>query len=208
MEVTAIIPALNEEERIANVLDAVKKSGLVDRIIVVDDGSGDRTAEVAEEMDVEVIRNDKNIGKGGALCKGLKNCTSDVILFVDADLCGLEPKDIDALLRPVISDKYDMSVGIFSNGRLTTDLAQRVAPFLSGQRAIKRNILNDISGLEISRYGAEVAINRYVKKNRVRIKEVILEHVSHVMKEEKMGLIRGFAERLKMYWDIVKALKD
>jgi glycosyltransferase involved in cell wall biosynthesis len=208
MEVTAIIPALNEEERIANVLDAVKKSGLVDRIIVVDDGSGDRTAEVAEEMDVEVIRNDKNIGKGGALCKGLKNCTSDVILFVDADLCGLEPKDIDALLRPVISDKYDMSVGIFSNGRLTTDLAQRVAPFLSGQRAIKRNILNDISGLEISRYGAEVAINRYVKKNRVRIKEVTLEHVSHVMKEEKMGLIRGFAERLKMYWDIVKALKD
>jgi len=208
MEVAAIIPALNEEERIANVLDAVKKSALVDRIIVVDDGSEDRTAEVAEDMGVEVIRNDKNIGKGGALCKGLKNCTSDVILFMDADLCGLEPKDIDALLGPVISDKYDMSIGIFSNGRLTTDLAQRVAPFLSGQRAIKRKILNDISGLEITRYGAEVAINRYVKKNSVRIKEVTLEHVSHVMKEEKMGLIRGFTERLKMYWDIVKALKN
>jgi glycosyltransferase involved in cell wall biosynthesis len=207
MEVTAIIPAFNEEERIANVLEAVKASSLVNRIIVVDDGSEDRTAEVAEKMDVMVIKNDKNMGKGGALCKGLRNCTSEVILFLDADLCGLEPKDIDAMLIPVISGNYDMTIGIFANGRLTTDLAQKVAPFLSGQRAIKRKILNDISGLEISRYGAEVALTRYVKKNEVRLKEVTLEHVSHIMKEEKLGIIRGFTERLKMYWDIVKALR-
>jgi len=99
-----------------------------------------------------------------------------------------------------------MTVGIFSNGRLATDLAQKVAPFLSGQRAIKRQLLLDIDGLEISRYGVEVALTRYVKKHNIRIKEIQLEDVSHVMKEEKLGIIRGFAERLKMYRDIVKVL--
>ena len=206
MRVTAIIPAYNEEERIGTVLEAVKKSSLVDDIIVVDDGSEDKTAEVAFNLGVKVIINDKNLGKGGALCRGLRNCQSEVILFLDADLCGLETKDVDHLLEPVLSGDYDMTIGIFANGRLTTELAQKVAPFLSGQRAIKRQILNDISGLEISRYGVEAALTRYVKKNNVRIKEVQLVDVSHVMKEEKLGIIRGLAERLKMYRDIVKAM--
>jgi len=206
MRVTAIIPAYNEEERISTVLEAVKKSKRVDEIIVVDDGSEDKTAEVALNTGVKVIVNDKNLGKGGALCKGLRNCQSEVILFLDADLCGFETEDADHLLEPVISGDYDMTIGIFANGRLTTDLAQKVAPFLSGQRAIRRQILNDISGLEISRYGVEIALTRYVKKNNVRLKEVELVDVSHVMKEEKRGIIRGFAERLKMYRDIVKVM--
>lgn len=208
MKATAVIPAYNEEERIGKVLEAVKKSELVDGIIVVDDGSTDRTAEVAEKMGVTVIKNDENMGKGGALCRGFKNCDSEVILFLDADLVGLQPDQVDALVRPVKNGECEMTLGIFSNGRLSTDLAQKVAPFLSGQRAIKREVLENISGLEISRYGVEVALTRYVQKNNVNIKEVLLKDVSHVMKEEKLGLIKGFAERIKMYWDIVKALRD
>lgn len=206
MEVTVIIPAYNEEERIGTVLNAIKKSDLVDEIIVVDDGSDDKTAEVALAAGVKVIINDKNLGKGGALCKGLRNCRSEIILFLDADLCGFKTEDVRNLLKPVLSEGYDMTVGLFTNGRLTTDLAQKVAPFLSGQRAIKRQLLNEISGLEISRYGVEMALTRYVRKHSIRIKEVQLEDVSHVMKEEKRGIIRGFAERLKMYGDIVKAI--
>ncbi len=206
MEVTAIIPAYNEEERIPSVLEAVKKSSLVDEIIVVDDGSEDNTAKIAQELGVKVIINDKNLGKGGALCKGLRNCQSKVILFLDADLYGFEPRDVNNLLEPVLSGDYDMAIGIFANGRLTTDIAQKVAPFLSGQRAIRRGLLKEINGLEVSRYGVEVALTRYVKKNNIRIKEVQLKHVSHAMKEEKRGIIRGLAERLKMYGDIVKVM--
>jgi glycosyltransferase involved in cell wall biosynthesis len=206
MRVTAIIPAYNEEERIGTVLEAVKSSKLVDEIIVVDDGSEDNTAEAAKKLGVRVIVNDENLGKGGALCRGLEDCQADIILFLDADLCGLKTEDVDHLLLPVISGEWDMTIGVFSNGRLTTDLAQKVAPFLSGQRAIKRQVLEGISGLEISRYGVEVALTRYVKKNNIRLKEVHLENVSHVMKEEKLGIIRGFAERLRMYRDIVKVL--
>jgi glycosyltransferase involved in cell wall biosynthesis len=206
MSVTVIIPAYNEEERIGIVLDAVKKARLVDDILVVDDGSTDGTAEVAEAMGVKVIRNDQNMGKGGAIYKGFKNCQSEVFLFLDADLFGLQPEQVDQLIEPVLYDDWDMTVGIFTSGRLTTDLAQKVAPFLSGQRAIRRSLLEKINGLELTRYGAEIALTRYVHKNHVKIKEVELKDVSHVMKEEKLGLVRGFAERMKMYRDIVRAL--
>ena len=113
MKTTAIIPAYNEEQRIGEVLEAVKNSRLVDEIIVVDDGSVDKTAEVAKRMGVKVIINDKNLGKGGALCRGLKDCQSDVILFLDADLCGFKPEDADRLLQPVLSGEWDMTIGIF-----------------------------------------------------------------------------------------------
>lgn len=207
MRVTAIIPAYNEEERIGKVLEAVKEAELVDHIVVIDDGSRDNTAQVAINMGVEVIKNSENMGKGGALYKGVRNCFSEIILFIDADLVGLKPEHVDDLVRPVLSGDWDMTVGIFANGRFATDLAQKVAPFLSGQRAIRREILEGISGIEISRYGVEVALTKYVHRHHVRIKEVVLKDVSHVMKEEKMGFVRGFTERLRMYWDIVKALK-
>jgi len=208
MEVTAVIPAYNEEGRIGNVLEAVKKSNKVDYIIVIDDGSEDRTAQVVQSMGINVIRNSENMGKGGALYKGFRDSHSEVILFLDADLVGLKPEHVDLLVTPVIMGECDMTVGVFENGRLATDIAQKVAPFLSGQRAIRREILKKINCLEISRYGAEVALTRYVYKNNIRLKEVVLEDVSHVMKEEKLGFFRGFKERLRMYWDIVKALRD
>ncbi len=208
MEVTAVIPAYNEEERIGKVLEAVKASSKVNRIIVIDDGSDDRTAQTAQDMGAEVIKNNHNMGKGGALHKGFRECTSEIILFLDADLIGLKSVHVDQLIEPVLAGECDMSVGIFENGRFATDLAQKVAPFLSGQRAIRREILMDVSGLEISRYGVETALTRYVHKNNIKIKEVLLPDVSHVMKEEKLGFVRGFAERLRMYWDIVRALRS
>lgn len=208
MEVTAVIPAYNEEKRIGCVLEAVKKSSKVDHIIVIDDGSDDLTAQVAQNIGVKVIKNSKNMGKGGALYKGFKDCSSEIILFLDADLIGLKSDQVDALVVPVINGECDMTIGIFENGRFATDLAQKVAPFLSGQRAIKRQILINICGFEISRYGVEVALTRYVHRNNVKIKEVVLKDVSHIMKEEKLGFFKGFAERLRMYWDIVRALRN
>jgi len=75
---------------------------------------------------------------------------------------------------------------------------------LSGQRAIKRQFLENIEEMEISRFGVEIALNRHAEKNKLRVVNVPLENMSHVMKEEKLGLIRGFYARLKMYFDILK----
>ena len=145
-----------------------------------------------------------NRGKGGAVKVGLDHCHAEVLLILDADLIGLSEDHINSLLQPVINHQVAMSIGIFEKGRITTDLAQKVAPFLSGQRALQRSLLENISGLDLSRFGIEVALHQYVEENGIEVLQVQLPDLSHVMKEEKLGLSKGLQARAKMYWDILK----
>ena len=87
--VAAVIPAYNEEKNIADVLKALLKSPELDEIIVVDDGSKDKTAEISEKLGVKVIRLSGNQGKGRAMQEGLKATQAEIIVFFDADLLGL-----------------------------------------------------------------------------------------------------------------------
>lgn len=206
MEVSAIIPAYNEEKTVAEVILPLKETPAVKEIIVVSDGSTDATAKVSQECGAKVIASEVNLGKGGAMMLGMKHASKDVILFLDADLIGLTPQHIEELLAPVLEGKVEMSVGIFEHGRLATDLAQLVAPFLSGQRAVTKELLLRIDNLELTRFGVEVALTKYVADNEIEIAEVILEDLSHVTKEEKLGLWKGLQARMKMYWEIAKSL--
>ena len=208
MNVTAIIPAYNEEQTIANVIESVKLVEKIQKIIVVSDGSTDRTAEIARECGADVIELSENIGKGGAIKAGINECGTEVILFLDADLIGLTKMHVSDLIEPVVNNEADMTIGIFKNGRMVTDLAQKVTPYLSGQRAIKKSIIDKIPNIDITRYGVEVALTKYVDKSSVRVQEVDLPDMTHVTKEEKLGLIKGVQARLKMYWDIIKILSN
>lgn len=204
--VTVVIPAYNEEKTIGEVISVVKKVDLVDYIIVVSDGSCDSTAEIAKSFNVDVVELAENLGKGGALKRGVDKSSSDTIIFLDADLVGLRPEHIKSLLIPVLREEVDMTIGIFDNGRSITDLAQRVTPYLSGQRAVKKYIIDNILDFDSCRYGVEVAITKYALNNNIRTKEVVLDNLTHIMKEEKLGVVKGFAQRLKMYWDIAKII--
>lgn len=208
MNVTAIIPAYNEEQTIANVVRCVANVEKIKKIIVVSDGSTDNTAEIARECGADVIELSENVGKGGAIKAGVNECGTEIILFLDADLIGLTEKHVTDLIDPVISNEADMTVGIFKNGRMVTDLAQKVTPYLSGQRAIKKSIIDRIPNIDITRYGVEVALTKYVDRFSIRVKEVDLPDMTHVTKEEKLGIIKGVQARLKMYWDIVKILSS
>jgi polyisoprenyl-phosphate glycosyltransferase len=75
---------------------------------------------------------------------------------------------------------------------------------LSGQRAVRRSLLEQISDMDIARFGVEVALTRQIETKGIRVKEVMLPDMSHVMKEEKLGIVKGLAARIKMYWEIVK----
>jgi len=207
MRVAAIIPAYNEGPRIASVLDVVRASPLVDEIIVVDDGSDDDTAEVARAHGANVIRLGENTGKGGAVARGLEATLGDVILFLDADLIGLTVDHVNALIEPVCSGEADMTIGIFGNGRTATDLAQALTPWLSGQRAIKRSVLEGLE-LDISRFGVEAVLTRHAKESGLKAVDVKLPRLTHVMKEEKMGTVKGMASRARMYWEVLKSIVD
>gem|GEM_PF-403021 len=204
LRTVAVIPAFNEEKTLGDVIAVVRDVPAVDRIFVISDGSTDRTAAIARERGATCIELVENVGKGGALKAGIDQADADVYLFLDADLIGLTATHVRALLQPVLQGHAQMSLGILEKGRVATDLAHAVAPYLSGQRAVTRQVLQGLSGMETSRYGIEVAINRHLKKHRVEVCTVSMENLTHRTKEEKLGLLRGFVARLKMYWEIVK----
>lgn len=207
MKVAAIVPAYNEEKTVGGVIETLLSCAAIHEIIVVSDGSSDSTAEVAKSYPIRVIDLQANLGKGGAMKAGAEQTKCDILLFIDADLVGLSPKHIDALLEPVLSGTTIMSIGVFSEGRPSTDLAQKLAPSLSGQRAIKRELFEKVPRLEESRYGVEVALTRFAEQQGIEIVAVPLPALSQVIKEEKLGFVQGTRARIKMYWDIIKSIK-
>lgn len=206
MKITCIIPAYNEEKTIGNVIRCLKNLEYINDIIVVSDGSVDDTASISRSLGARTIELKKNRGKGAALVTGLENSDGDILLFLDADLIGLNKRHIEELLLPVLKGETDMTIGIFNNGRFVTDMAQKVAPYLSGQRALKRSIIENIDMLDMTRYGIEVAITKLAGRKHYRLTPVKLGNLTHIMKEEKLGFRKGFTERMKMYWQIIRCM--
>lgn len=205
MKVAAIVPAYNEEARIAAVLRTLTGSAAVGEVIVVNDGSTDGTAQAAQAIPgVQVVTLPRNKGKGGAMREGATRTQADVLLFFDADLVGLTPRHVQDLLAPVCSGEATMSMGIFKGGRLWTDMAQFFAPAITGQRAIRRDVFLHIPDLESVGYGIELAINDYVHSQGLIRRDITLRGVTHPMKEEKLGWARGAASRSRMYWQMLQ----
>ncbi len=205
--VAVIIPAYNEAQRIGTVLRAVTRSKLADEVVVVSDGSEDATARLASGFPgVRVVELPFNRGKGGAMAAGVANTRADIVAFVDADLCGLRPEHIDLIIRPVLEGTCDMCIGVFRGGKFWSDSAQRVAPYISGQRAMKRALFEQIPYIGELRLGVEVAINTNAKRTRSRVSRVVLRGVSNTSKERKLGLVRGAAARARMWAEIGRAV--
>lgn len=204
--VAVIVPAFNEEANISNVLSVLKQVPMVDEIVVVNDGSTDRTSEVARAHGVTVVDMHENQGKGAAMKAGAEVARADILLFLDADLIGLTPAHVKELLEPVVSGETDATVGIFEGGRPSTDWAQALAPFLSGQRAIRRQLLTGVDNIDGAGYGVELHLHRQLKRMGKAPREVVLKDVSQVIKEEKLGLVKGFAARMRMYWEIIREI--
>lgn len=204
--VVVIVPAYNEEETIESVVQVLIGHPLVDDVVVVSDGSTDGTADTARLAGARVVELPENLGKGAAMQAGISVSSADVVLFLDADLIGLRSEHVENMLLPVLGGETQMSIGVFDGGRPSTDLAQAIAPFLSGQRAVQRKLLSDLDDLGESGYGVEVALTRYMRRHNGQVAEVVLRDLTHRLKEEKRGLIKGFAARMKMYWEIVKYL--
>jgi len=109
-ELSIVMPAKNEAVGLAKVLPLLLELYPDDEIIVVDDGSDDDTAKIAESMkNVRCIRHPVSIGNGGAIKTGARSATGDIVVFMDAD-GQHNPRDIVKLLD-MIHQGYDMAVG-------------------------------------------------------------------------------------------------
>ncbi len=176
--IAVIIPARDESGTVGGVLDAVLGDGdLLDEVVVVDDHSSDDTATVARRHGARVVANDDRPGKGAALCAGVAATTSDLLVFLDADVRNTSDEYVARLVQPLLEHDetvlvkgyyerplHDMPTG---GGRVTELTARPILSLLfpglgeirqplAGETALRRRIFDDVA-LDLD-YGVEIAL--------------------------------------------------
>ncbi|MCU1451544.1 MAG: hypothetical protein JWP02_3714 [Acidimicrobiales bacterium] len=213
--VVALVAAHNEGTTVGPTVAALLGLAEVDRVLVVDDGSRDDTADEARAAGATVLRLPRNVGKGAAVTAGIEATPdADVYLLVDADV-GTSAAAARSLLQPVLSRDADMTVGLLpAAGRrggfgLVRDLSGagtaravgwRPTSPLSGQRAVRAELLRR---LELApRFGLETALNVDAVRAGGRVVEVpvVMEH-RHTGRGPA-----GFAHRAAQGADVARAL--
>ena len=113
-DLSVLIPVYNEERTLERLLDAVEERPEVSELVIVDDGSTDRTSEILSGRDfkvpVQVIRHERNRGKGAALRTAIAAATGDVALVQDADL-EYDPAEFPLLLAPIERGRAEVVYG-------------------------------------------------------------------------------------------------
>lgn len=206
-KVSAIVPAFNEEARVANVLKVLLSSKYLDEVVLVDDGSTDNTAKIGKQFGAKVILLPENMGKARAMREGLKSTDADVIVFFDADLVGLKETHIISLLKPVIEGRAVMCVGIRDRWWGLPKIMYKIFPVffaIAGERSIKREVLHFIPEKFVLNMTDGIVMNYYCKINRLPVEFVYLPGLDIVIKEKKRGMVYGLAERLKMIIEFIK----
>ncbi|HSV74395.1 MAG TPA: glycosyltransferase family 2 protein [Chthonomonadales bacterium] len=182
----AVVPALNEEPRIARTIRALRAVGGISEVVAVDDGSTDATAREAEAAGARVVRLQRNAGKGAALTAGAGETHADVLLFIDADLEDTAAQ-ASCLLAPVLCGEADMAIARFpivpgagGGAGLVVRLARwgirratgrtMISP-LSGQRALTRAALNRCLPLSEG-FGVEVGLTVDALLAGLRVTEI------------------------------------
>lgn len=203
--VTAVVPAYNEAPRIGEVLRVLTAYPGFKEIIVIDDGSLDGTAAVAEKWNVRVVRNASNMGKGYAMDRGVALAQSEIIFFSDADISGLTHSIIDEVLEPVLSGKADMFIGMSDRQWYFAHQVLTFIPLLGGERAITKNLWAKLPDYYKQHFRVEVALNFYAIYYGKGFQYKILNGVSQTIKEEKYGFLEGVRGRLRMIYNIFSA---
>ena len=197
-----IVPAFDEGKTIGEVVRSIV--GIAgSELIVVDDGSRDDTAEEARRAGAEVVRLERNMGKGHALDAGVERATADILVFLDADVRGMDEEKIRALVRPV-GEGAVMCVGVRHGLFHLLNRTSRWVPLiakLSGQRCIRRRLW-DRARRHCRGYRVEAALNYFASRNG-EIAYIHLPGLSHRIKERKRGLAAGVRQRLRMIGHIV-----
>jgi glycosyltransferase involved in cell wall biosynthesis len=204
VRVSAIIAAFNEEQTLSEVISALRASALVDEIVVVSDGSTDRTVETAREHGVKTIALAENMGKGFAMRVGVENARGRVLFFVDGDMLNLTRQHIESLVLPVLEGRCDMNVGVRHRGPILNffHLKVSVGPILSGIRVMRRDVWESVPVQYMHRFKIELALNYFCKRAGFRQWNTVIRNLGHVIKEQKRGIGDGLAGRLRMMGEV------
>lgn len=223
-KIVVIIPVLNEEETLSKVLGYIDRD-LVDEVVVVDNGSTDRTPSIARECGATLLFEPKR-GYGYPCLKGIgyfKGKNPDVVVFLDGNYSDY-PEEIVHLVNPIVKEDYDLVVGSRVLGKcekgalrppvrfgnlLATTLIRFFYGFrytdLGPFRAIKFNKLLALDMHDNLAWTIEMQIKAIIKK--YRITEVPVSYRKGWGKSKFTGDIKGIVVvGYRILWNIIKYL--
>lgn len=206
MKLSIIIPVFNEEKTIAECIKRVKQAkifpGVKKEIIVVNDGSTDKTKEILRKIKrIKLINFKKNRGKGFAIRQGLKKTSGDYVIIQDADL-EYDPRDYQKLLQPILDKKAEVVYGSRFSGEhknlffwhmmankflsLVTNVLydSTLSDMEVGYKIFPRELLLSFD-LKEDRFGFEPEVTAKILKQKIRIYEVPISYSGREYSEGK-----------------------
>src|SRR5437868_7166314 len=206
MRVSFLVPAYNEEATIGEVLERIAALGLDAQVVVVDDGSRDRTAEIAEQHGATVIRQ-ANAGKGSAIRAAIGAIDGDIAVIQDADM-EYDPAEVPELIQPIVRGVADVVYGSRLRGgkpqraylfwhlvgnrflSLLTNVLYNttLSDMETGYKAFRADILRSLD-LREDDFAIEPEITAKVCKRKLRVYELPISYYG-----------RSYAEGKKITW--------
>ena len=219
---SVVIPCFNEEATVATVIDTVLAQPCVGEVIVVDDGSTDKSREILAAMDeprLRVILQPRNQGKGAALRTGFAQATREYVVVQDADL-EYDPDEFAVLLEPLVADKADVVFGSrfvssrphrvlyfwHSLGNKLLTLASNVFTDLNltdmetCYKVFRRNVILSID-IQENRFGFEPEITAKIARGGWRVYEVGISYSGRTYAEGKKI---GWRDGVRAFYCIVR----
>jgi dolichyl-phosphate beta-glucosyltransferase len=233
--VSIIVPAFEEAERLGGsvrkILEYASAEFPLSEVVVVDDGSRDNSAEVAErafsdfpEMDARVIRYEENRGKGYAVKTGLMAAKHDVALFTDADL-STPIEEMPKLIDPVVNDEFDVTFGSRAldrkligthqpwrreqGGKVFNLIVRKLTglPFWDTQCGFKAFNMTKFRPLldvmQIDRFGFDVEFLFVADLHRLRLKEIPVR-----WNNDERSKVDVFRDSRKMFGEVIQIRRN
>jgi glycosyltransferase involved in cell wall biosynthesis len=203
--VSIIIPAYNEAVRIAPVIRIAKQHKDVVEVLVIDDGSTDGTAEIAKDAGAIVFRQPQNRGKAEAMDVGVAQAQFEYILFLDADIYGVDLETLEQMIRPVLTQKCSMFVALRSRKIALLNTLIHYMPIIGGERCLTKTLWYQVPQKYRKGFQIEIALNYFAKQTPFKMKHELAhsKKMNHFSKETKRGFFRGFWARISMIGEIL-----